>query len=155
MMDFARYEPLGSMANIHFECPKCSQSIDAPGELANQLVDCPGCGETIEVPTRSRIAGSTGAVSPPPPVLERSPSVSAKSVCVYSVVPFVAVIAHGKGSDAAAAQLQQLINEYAGGGWEYVRLESVETYVHGDNGCFGIGATPPRTTVYSMAVFKR
>ena len=78
-----------------------------------------------------------------------------KTTCEYAVVPFVAVIAHGKGSEEAAAQLQQLIQNYAQKGWQYVRLENVETFMVGTNGCFGIGATPPRTTVYSMAVFRR
>ena len=73
----------------------------------------------------------------------------------YLVIPFVAVIPLGKGADEAAAQLQQMIQNRAGEGWEYVRLESVETVIAGDNGCFGIGATPPRSTVYSMAVFRK
>jgi hypothetical protein len=42
------------MTEIHFECPKCSQSIDAPHEMASQLVDCPTCKETIEVPARTQ-----------------------------------------------------------------------------------------------------
>ena len=41
------------MPDIHFECPKCNQSLDAPEELACQLINCPSCKETIEVPTRS------------------------------------------------------------------------------------------------------
>jgi hypothetical protein len=41
------------MPDIHFDCPKCSQTIDAPEELATQLIDCPTCKETIEVPARS------------------------------------------------------------------------------------------------------
>jgi len=42
------------MPDIHFDCPRCNQPIDAPGELANQLTECPTCKETIEVPLRSR-----------------------------------------------------------------------------------------------------
>jgi len=42
------------MPDIHFECPKCSQTLDAPEELAAQLIDCPTCKETIEVPVRSQ-----------------------------------------------------------------------------------------------------
>lgn len=41
------------MPDIHFECPKCKQRLDAPEELAAQLIDCPTCTETIEVPNRS------------------------------------------------------------------------------------------------------
>jgi uncharacterized paraquat-inducible protein A len=42
------------MPDIHFECPKCKQTLDAPDELAGQLIECPTCKETIEVPVRSR-----------------------------------------------------------------------------------------------------
>ena len=42
------------MPDIHFECPKCNQTIDAPEELAGQLIECPTCKETIEIPLRSR-----------------------------------------------------------------------------------------------------
>jgi TM2 domain-containing membrane protein YozV len=42
------------MSNIHFECPKCQQTLDAPKELASQLIECPTCKETIEVPVRSK-----------------------------------------------------------------------------------------------------
>lgn len=60
------------MPDIHFECPVCNQSLEAPEELANQLIECPTCRETIEVPTRSRPAKSAGGATPhqepsPPP----------------------------------------------------------------------------------------
>ena len=42
------------MPDIHFECAKCGQPIDAPEELASQLIECPTCKETIEVPARSQ-----------------------------------------------------------------------------------------------------
>jgi hypothetical protein len=41
------------MSDIHFECPKCGQPLDAPDELVNELIDCPGCKETINVPPYS------------------------------------------------------------------------------------------------------
>ncbi len=73
----------------------------------------------------------------------------------YKVVPFVASITQQDNATKAAAQLQALATEYSNEGWEYVRLESVETHIAGDNGCFGMGATPARTTSVSMAVFRR
>lgn len=73
----------------------------------------------------------------------------------YKVVPFVASVGTQEGSAAAAGQLEELINEMAGQGWEYVSLESVETYVAGSKGCFGIGATPGVATSFSMAVFRK
>ena len=94
-----------------------------------------------------------GIVAPPP--IPKVPPLPALRTYEYSVIPFVAVIPHGKGADAAATQLEKVIQVYAERGWEYVRLESVETYIEGDGGCFGFNAAPARTTVYSMAVFKR
>lgn len=73
----------------------------------------------------------------------------------YRVIPFVASIGTGEGSTQAANQLEALIRSWAEQGWEYVRLESVETYIAGTQGCFGLGATPARLVSYSMAVFKQ
>lgn len=73
----------------------------------------------------------------------------------YRVVPFVASVDVGKGADAAAAQLQNMIQLWAGKGWEYVRLENVQTYIAGSNGCFGIGATAATMTAFSMVVFRK
>ena len=74
----------------------------------------------------------------------------------YKVVPFVASIDFKKGtSDHVAEQLEKLINHYAAQGWEYVRLESVTTYVGPDNGCFGFGGKPGYTTARQMVVFSR
>ena len=42
------------MPDIHFECPKCTQSIETPEELASQLIECPTCKERIKVPTCSQ-----------------------------------------------------------------------------------------------------
>lgn len=52
------------MHDIHFECPKCGQTLEAPEESANELIECPTCKETIQVPVRSR---STETTAPPPP----------------------------------------------------------------------------------------
>jgi hypothetical protein len=55
------------MPDIHFECPKCTQSLDAPEELANELIECPTCKETIEVPIHSRPTKTPVSVPPPLP----------------------------------------------------------------------------------------
>jgi hypothetical protein len=73
----------------------------------------------------------------------------------YRVVPFVASVGMNEGAAQAATQLEALIKSWGDNGWEYVRLESVETYVAGSAGCFGLGATPARFVSYSMAVFKQ
>ncbi len=89
----------------------------------------------------------------------------------YRMVPFVAQIAKGEGSDVVAKQLADLVNEYGSQGWEFVQLEDVVTLIHdpgrsgapGSAGCFGIGSTPydpgilpsTREAVYYIAVFKQ
>ena len=73
----------------------------------------------------------------------------------YKVLPFVASIGTQEGSQQAAAQLEALIQSHAQAGWEYVRLESVETFVAGTQGCFGLGATPATIRSYSMVVFRK
>lgn len=74
----------------------------------------------------------------------------------YKVIPFVAAIDHKTGtSDHVAKQLEDLINRAAAEGWQYIRLESVTTYVSPDEGCFGFGSSPGYTTTRQMVVFSR
>lgn len=73
----------------------------------------------------------------------------------YKVVPFVAQISKKESTALVAEQLERLINDFAAQGWEYIRLENVETQVAGSTGCFGIGATPGFNTIYKMVVFKK
>ena len=101
---------------------------------------------------------SPPAIVQPPPVPPASPLPGLPPPIInqeYYVVPFVATVKLTDDTSVVAAQLQQMIRYHVGQGWDYVRLESVETHVAGDSGCFGIGATPERTTVCSMVVFKR
>lgn len=72
----------------------------------------------------------------------------------YKVVPFSAVIQPNQGAGHAASQLDALIEQHAGHGFEYVRMEIIPTFVPGDNGCFGIGARPSTTRSYPVVVFK-
>jgi hypothetical protein len=73
----------------------------------------------------------------------------------YKVVPFTAKITHSDTVTNVAQQLERLIREHTAEGWEYVRLENVETMVAADSGCFGFGGKPAFTTVFKMAVFKK
>ena len=73
----------------------------------------------------------------------------------YKVVPFLAQITQKDTTATVAGQLQALINEHSSQGWEYVRLENVETQVAPENGCFGIGAKPGFNTIFKMVVFKK
>jgi hypothetical protein len=76
-------------------------------------------------------------------------------MAIYSVVPFVAKVGPNEGAAQAADQLDKLVKGWTDAGWEYVRLERVDTFIAGTDGCFGLGATPGRFASYSMAVFKR
>jgi len=73
----------------------------------------------------------------------------------YKVVPFIATINQQKETTSAVAdQLEYLIRQFSDQGWEYVRLESVSTYVQPDTGCFG-GGKPGHMAAYQMIVFSR
>ena len=74
----------------------------------------------------------------------------------YKVVPFTATLNQQKETTKAVAdQLENLIKNFTNQGWEYVRLESVSTYVQPETGCFGIGAKPGYMASYQMVVFSR
>ena len=73
----------------------------------------------------------------------------------YKVVPFTASISQSDSASAAASQLEDLIGSHTSAGWEYVRLEHVDTFVAGSSGCFGLGATPGQNTSIAMAVFRK
>ncbi|MCB1037801.1 MAG: hypothetical protein KDD47_28465 [Acidobacteria bacterium] len=73
----------------------------------------------------------------------------------YKVVPFVASIGSREGSAEAASQLEEMIRSFASEGWDFYRMERIETFHDGEKGCFGFGATPGSSTSYSMVVFRR
>ncbi len=74
----------------------------------------------------------------------------------YKVVPFTATMDHKKQTTIVVAdQLENLIKQHNGQGWQYIRLESVSTYVLADAGCFGIGAKPGYMASYQMVVFSK
>lgn len=73
----------------------------------------------------------------------------------YKVLPFVASINNKGTSSQSAKQLEDVIKTQAQEGWEYVRLESVSTFVEGEKGCFGLGSTPGHATAHQMIVFQK
>ncbi|OGV70251.1 MAG: hypothetical protein A2283_00325 [Lentisphaerae bacterium RIFOXYA12_FULL_48_11] len=38
------------MPDISFNCPLCSQQLEAPEEYAGQVIECPACQKEITVP---------------------------------------------------------------------------------------------------------
>ena len=73
----------------------------------------------------------------------------------FKVVPFTAQITRSDSSKTVAAQIQPVIDSYVASGWEYQRMETVQTWVAGAGGCFGIGAQPGFNTVFNVLVFKK
>lgn len=74
----------------------------------------------------------------------------------YKVVPFTATLNQQKETTSAVAdQLEILIKRLDAQGWEYVRLESVSTYVQPDSGCFGLGGKPGYMASYQMIVLRK
>jgi len=74
----------------------------------------------------------------------------------YKVVPFTATLDQKKETTRVVAeQLEKLITQFTNQGWEYIRLESVSTYVQADPGCFGLGAKPGYMASYQMVVFSK
>ena len=73
----------------------------------------------------------------------------------YRVVPFQAKITEKGGAGDVATQLQSTIASETASGWEYLRLERVETFVAGTMGCFGLGARPGHFASYHVAVFRK
>lgn len=74
---------------------------------------------------------------------------------MYRVVPFNASIDMNSGANAAASQLEQLILQMAQQGFEYIRMESIPTYVAGSSGCFGLGAVPPSNREFPVVIFRQ
>jgi hypothetical protein len=79
------------MPDIHFDCPKCAQTINAPEELANQLTECPTCKATIEVPVRSQLSSSWkteyAAKPPSPPEPAQAPPPPAPTPVPVFILP--------------------------------------------------------------------
>jgi len=74
----------------------------------------------------------------------------------YKVIPFVATVnPNNMSSKNIAEQLDQLIKTHIEGGWEYVRLESVSTYVQPVEGCFGNTEKSGYMTSFQMVVFNK
>lgn len=54
-----------------------------------------------------------------------------------------------------AQQMQLIIDDAVSGGWDYLRMDTVQTSVASTSGCFGFGAQPGFTTSYTVLVFQK
>jgi hypothetical protein len=126
------------MPDIHFECPMCKQSLEAPEELANELIDCPTCKETIEVPVRSRLPQSSiqPSSSPSGPATSVSqqtsipPAASLQSANSRQLIPYAVKVLTTKdrffGGKSDPEILEAAINSYAAEGWTLAGCDSAE-----------------------------
>lgn len=74
----------------------------------------------------------------------------------YKTIPFTPSLQAGKNrSEQAAAQLQEIINNYSERGWEYLRLEVLSSYVQPSSGCFGLGGKDGYNLSIQILVFSR
>lgn len=72
----------------------------------------------------------------------------------YKSIPFTARITGQNTSRNVASQLQAVIDKQTRSGWEFVKIETVETFVAANNGCFGLGGNPAFFTTYSLIIFQ-
>jgi hypothetical protein len=78
------------------------------------------------------------------------------NIMEYKVVPFIASIDRTKNAQKQVAeQLEVIIKHYTDQNWDYVRVESISSFVKPDGGCFGIGGNPGFTTSRQMVVFRK
>ncbi len=73
----------------------------------------------------------------------------------YKVIPFTASVGQNRDAGIVASQLQTEIESHAADGWQYQQMESVETHIAGDKGCFGVGAQPGTLTTVKVLVFSK
>ena len=73
----------------------------------------------------------------------------------YKVKPFVAQVSNKGNSEDVANQVSSFINKETSDGWEFVSCGNIDTVIEGNNGCFGIGATPTSSTSIMVLVFKK
>jgi hypothetical protein len=71
------------------------------------------------------------------------------------IVPFTAQISRDSNAASVANQIQSVVDDYKNQGWEYMRMESVQTWVAATSGCFGIGAQPGYNTIFNVLVFRK
>ena len=74
---------------------------------------------------------------------------------MYKVVPFQARISNTGSGQELAGSLQQIINQEASGGWVFVQIQELTTFMAGTAGCFGLGATQGTNISMSVLIFRK
>lgn len=73
----------------------------------------------------------------------------------YKVIAIVPIQKEKETVMHVAQEFENIIKKYNSDGWEYIRTESLKTWVSPSGGCFGIGQTPGFYQEKQMIIFKR
>ena len=73
----------------------------------------------------------------------------------YKVIGIVPVLDEKQNINDLAKQFEDMIKKHTTDGWEYVRTESLKTWVNGNKGCFGFGATPGFYAEKQLMIFRK
>jgi len=73
----------------------------------------------------------------------------------YKVIPIKPIAGRNESVDSIAKQIGTIINNEASNGWLFIRVETIETLIAGENGCFGFGAKPPYNQTFQFIVFGK
>ena len=74
---------------------------------------------------------------------------------MYNVIAFQASISHAGSPQDVAAGIQRIIDEQTAAGWDFVQVQELTTFVAGNMGCFGLGATPSTNISMAVLIFKK
>ena len=75
------------MADINFDCPLCSQNLDAPDDMAGLFIECPACMKIIKVPSPTAQIKTAAPPRRPPPPPELTPQEKAEQDQKSSTIP--------------------------------------------------------------------
>lgn len=75
------------MADINFDCPLCSQNLDAPDDMAGLFIECPACMKIIKVPSPTQQIKTAAPPRRPPPPPELTPQEKAEQDQKSSTIP--------------------------------------------------------------------
>ena len=73
----------------------------------------------------------------------------------YKVVSIVPIQRQNETAMQVAQDFEGILKKYHAEGWEYMRVDDLQTWVAPVGGCFGFGQTPGYHQVNQMIVFRK
>lgn len=74
---------------------------------------------------------------------------------MYKVIPYHPEMPPKGWGQQVATVVEETIKHEHANGWEFVQLQELTTFVPGNSGCFGFGATPSSHVSMCVLIFKR